>query len=52
MLDERQDVGEGEGPAALAAGQEVTTLTGSVDLWSRRRPVVGASGDIRRAGVI
>lgn len=41
VLDERQDVGEGEGPAALAAGQEVTTLVGSPDLWrSRRRRLV------------
>jgi len=47
VLDERQDVGEGEGPAALAAGQEVTTLARSLDLWCRRRPVAGASGAIR-----
>lgn len=37
VLDERQDVGEGEGTAALAARQEVTTLVGSPDRWRRTR---------------
>ena len=36
VLDERQDVGEREGLATLATGQEVTTFITPADLWLRR----------------
>lgn len=41
VLDEGQDVGEGEGLAALSAGQEVAALAGR---WGRRRRQGGRRG--------
>lgn len=40
VLDERQDVGKGEGLAALAAGQEVATLVRDSYLLGSRGRVV------------
>lgn len=51
VLDERQDVGEWEGPAALATGQKVTALVSSLDLWSGRM-VLWCTGAIRCIGGI